>query len=174
MHWYFHVLKHYAVFRGRASRKEYWYFFGINLAVSLVLMIIDASAGVADSETGIGPLSVIYALAVGIPSLAAFVRRLHDTGHSGWWILIGIAPLVGPIVLLVFLARHGQPGENRFGPNPEEAPGVSAHAQTTREIPAAAAPATSPTAAFCIQCGTRFPTVAAFCPTCGAQRAVQG
>jgi uncharacterized membrane protein YhaH (DUF805 family) len=62
---------------------------------------------------------VIYALAVLIPGLAVAVRRLHDTDRTGWWILIGLIPIVGFIVLIVFLATDGTPGPNRYGPSPK-------------------------------------------------------
>jgi len=66
---------------------------------------------------------VIFALGALVPGLAVLWRRLHDTGRSGWWVLIGLVPLVGVIVLIVFLATDGTPGDNRYGPNPKAAPG---------------------------------------------------
>ncbi|TJY41720.1 DUF805 domain-containing protein [Cohnella pontilimi] len=63
-------------------------------------------------------LSGLYALAILLPSLAVSVRRLHDTGRSGWWLLIGLIPLIGAIILLVFTCQDSQPGDNRYGPNP--------------------------------------------------------
>ena len=69
-------------------------------------------------------LSGIYGLAVLIPGLAVAVRRLHDTGRSGWWLLIGLVPLIGAIVLIVFMATDGEPGDNAYGPNPKFAPAL--------------------------------------------------
>jgi uncharacterized membrane protein YhaH (DUF805 family) len=90
-----------------------------NVIISLVLGFIDGFVGLGDPEAGIGLLSVIYGLAVLIPSIAVGVRRLHDTDRSGWWLLISLIPLIGGIVLLVFFVLDGTPGENRFGPNPK-------------------------------------------------------
>ncbi|WP_454256564.1 DUF805 domain-containing protein [Pseudomonas sp. Marseille-Q8238] len=119
MNWYLNVLKQYAVFSGRARRKEYWMFVLFNLIVSVVLSFVDGVVGTFSVEAGIGLLSGIYALAVLIPSLAVAVRRLHDTNRSGWWLLIALVPLVGGIVLLVFLVLDSTPGDNRFGANPK-------------------------------------------------------
>ena len=119
MNWYIAVLKKYAVFTGRARRSEYWFFILFNVIISLVLGFIDGFLGLGDPEAGVGLLSVIYGLAVLIPSIAVGVRRLHDTDRSGWWLLISLIPLIGGIVLLVFIVLDGTPGENRFGPNPK-------------------------------------------------------
>jgi len=119
MNWYLGVLKKYAVFNGRARRKEYWFFALFNLLASIVLSVIDYMTGSFDAELGVGLLSGIYALAVLIPSLAVSVRRLHDAGHSGWWLLIALIPLIGAIVLLVFVLQDSKPGENQYGSNPK-------------------------------------------------------
>lgn len=119
MSWYLAVLKKYAVFSGRARRKEFWYFTLFNVIVSIVLAAVDAAIGTLNTDSGIGLLSGIYSLAVIIPSIAVSVRRLHDIGRSGWWVLIGLIPLVGAIVLLIFNVQDSQPGENQYGPNPK-------------------------------------------------------
>lgn len=122
MEWYTEVLKKYAVFSGRARRKEYWVFTLVSTVISIILGIIDASLGAAmglDDKDGIGLLGALYSLAVLLPSLAVTVRRLHDTGRSGWWILIGIVPCVGFIVLIIFLVQDSQPDANQYGPNPK-------------------------------------------------------
>jgi uncharacterized membrane protein YhaH (DUF805 family) len=119
--WYLEALKKYAVFSGRSRRREYWYFVLFNIIVSIVLGWIDALLGTRGSYAGAGLLSGIYGLAVIIPSLAVTVRRLHDIDRSGWWILIGLVPLIGVIVLLVFALQDGTPGDNRYGPNPKGA-----------------------------------------------------
>jgi uncharacterized membrane protein YhaH (DUF805 family) len=121
MNWYLEVLKKYAVFSGRARRKEYWLFVLFNLGIGLVLSFIDGVAGLASAESGYGPLGLLYTLAVLIPGIAVSVRRLHDTDRSGWWLLIGLVPLIGAIVLLVFMARDSQQGQNQYGPYPKEA-----------------------------------------------------
>ena len=119
MNWYLEVLKKYAVFGGRSRRKEYWYFFLFNILISIVLMIIDGLTGTLSLEAGMGLLGGIYALAVLIPGIAVTVRRLHDTNHSGWWLLIVLVPLIGAIVMLVFMVKDSQPGENQHGPSPK-------------------------------------------------------
>ena len=120
MNWYLEVLKKYAVFGGRARRKEYWIFALISVVISILLGFADGLLGFG-KDGGAGPLGAIYSLAVLVPSLAVAVRRLHDTGRSGWWVLIGLVPCVGFIVLIVFLAQDSQPGANEYGPNPKAA-----------------------------------------------------
>ncbi len=119
MNYYLAVLKKYAVFNGRAQRAEYWYFCLFSAIISIALIIIDIITGNFGFKSGIGLLSGIYSLAVLIPSIAVSVRRLHDTNHSGWWLLIDLIPFVGAIIILVFLIRDSQPGENQYGPNPK-------------------------------------------------------
>lgn len=119
MNWYFEVLKKYAVFNGRARRKEYWYFLLFHIIVSIVLAFIDVATGLFITEAGVGMLSSIYMLAILIPSIAVSVRRLHDTNRSGWWMLILLVPLIGPIVLIVFMVFDGKPEENKYGINPK-------------------------------------------------------
>lgn len=116
MNWYLEVLKKYAVFNGRARRAEYWWFFLFSVIISIVLSVID---GFITGPQGIGILGLIYSLAVLIPSIAVGIRRLHDTGRSGWWLLISFVPLIGAIVLIVFFVLDSQPGENQYGPNPK-------------------------------------------------------
>ncbi|MFJ4962542.1 Inner membrane protein YhaI [Streptomyces sp. ADI96-02] len=115
MNWYLDVLKNYAGFSGRARRKEYWMFVLFNFIIAVVLSAIGMAI---DTQIPY----VIYIVAIFIPSLAVFVRRLHDTGRSGWWILISFVPLVGAIVLLVFVASAGKPETNEYGVNPKLAP----------------------------------------------------
>jgi uncharacterized membrane protein YhaH (DUF805 family) len=93
----------YATFTGRASRSEYWWFALFNFIVSLVLSVLFA------------PLSVLYSLATLIPAIAIGVRRLHDIGRSGWWLLIGFVPLVGIVVLIVFFVMASEPRQNQYG-----------------------------------------------------------
>lgn len=111
MHWYIEVLKKYAVFNGRASRQEYWYFFLFNIIISSVLLIIDKVIGTSGTSAGSGLLNSIYILALFIPAIAVSVRRLHDTGRSGWWMLIALIPIIGGIVLLIIMAQPSQAEE---------------------------------------------------------------
>ncbi|MEM8859196.1 MAG: DUF805 domain-containing protein [Chloroflexota bacterium] len=118
MEWYLKVLQQYFDFSGRARRKEYWYFVLVNFGISIVLGIIDFTLFNA-AESGFSPLSSLYSLAVLIPSVAVGIRRLHDTGRSGWWLLIGLIPLIGAIVLLIFFFQDSEAGTNKWGPNPK-------------------------------------------------------
>ncbi|MEU4032615.1 DUF805 domain-containing protein [Streptomyces collinus] len=114
MNWYLDVLKKYAVFSGRARRQEFWMFALFNFIINIVLTVVDNAIG--SSIPGL-----IYALAVLIPGLAVTVRRLHDTGRSGWAILISLIPLVGTIILIVWLAGEGKAEPNEHGANPKYA-----------------------------------------------------
>ena len=115
MNWYLGCWKKYAEFSGRACRKEFWMFVLFNFLAFFALAIVDVVLGTSCALCG------LYNLAVVIPELAVLVRRLHDTDHSGWWYWICLIPLIGFIVLLVFLCSDSKPGENRFGPNPKNA-----------------------------------------------------
>ena len=119
MNYYLSVLKQYAVFSGRARRKEYWYFVLFNIIASFILGFIDGMTGTFNVEIGLGLLGSIYTLAVIVPSIAVSVRRLHDTGRSGWWFLIILIPIIGPLTLLVFFIFDSQPEENEYGINPK-------------------------------------------------------
>ena len=119
MEWFMKALKKYAVFQGRAQRKEYWYYILFFVLFAIVVSLVENTLGLADPETGSGPLSLVYSLALLVPSIAVAVRRLHDTGRSGWWILIGLIPVVGAIVLIVFYVFDSEPGDNEYGPNPK-------------------------------------------------------
>jgi uncharacterized membrane protein YhaH (DUF805 family) len=127
MNWYLQALKKYADFSGRARRKEYWFFVLFNIIISVVLTVCDVFVGTYSAAASIGILTGIYTLAVLIPGIAVSVRRLHDTGRSGWWVLIALVPLVGAIVLLIFMLIDSQPGQNAYGPSPkaEEAPAAN-------------------------------------------------
>ncbi|MGH8456964.1 MAG: DUF805 domain-containing protein [Stenotrophobium sp.] len=115
MNWYLDVLqKHYADFNGRAHRQAFWMFALINLGITIVVNVVA-------SIIHLHLLSILYALALLLPSLALGARRLHDTNRSGWWLLIGLVPLVGVIVLIVFCIQDSDPGDNQFGPSPKAA-----------------------------------------------------
>jgi uncharacterized membrane protein YhaH (DUF805 family) len=118
MDWYIAVLKKYATFSGRSRRKEYWFFALFNIIISIVLTIVDTLFGTMSVETGLGLLSGIYSLAVLIPSVAVSIRRLHDIGRSGWWLLIAFIPLLGVLVLLVFMLQDSKE-ENEYGVSPK-------------------------------------------------------
>jgi uncharacterized membrane protein YhaH (DUF805 family) len=119
MNWYLLVLKKYAVFQGRARRKEYWYFVLANIFIMIGLVLLESLILPTAPEQKLGILTGIYSLAIFIPSLAVQVRRLHDIGRTGWWLLMSLVPLIGPIVLLVFYCTDSEPGTNQYGPNPK-------------------------------------------------------
>lgn len=119
MTWFLAALKKYATFSGRAQRREYWYFFLFYTLIIVVLAVIDLLLGTFDASQGIGLFSGIFALATALPSVAVGVRRLHDIGRSGWWLLITMVPLIGVIWLLIYTARDGDPGDNEYGANPK-------------------------------------------------------
>jgi uncharacterized membrane protein YhaH (DUF805 family) len=120
MNWYLQVLKKYAVFSGRARRKEYWLFALFNMIFAVVAMIVDNAFGMTILGLPYGIITVIYSLAVIIPGLAVVVRRLHDVGKSGWMIFISLIPIVGAIWLLVLMVTDGDTGENEYGSNPKD------------------------------------------------------
>jgi uncharacterized membrane protein YhaH (DUF805 family) len=119
MNWYLEVLRKYAVFRGRARRREYWIFEVMNSVIAGALFVLAVVLGKAGYPYFLS-LPVLYLLATAIPSLSSSVRRLHDTGRSGWWLWISGIPAIGPIVVVAFMVQDSQPGENRYGPNPKE------------------------------------------------------
>lgn len=125
MNWYIKVLKQYADFEGRARRMEYWVFVLCNVAISCMISFLDIILGTIFNYSpfiidGTGILAIIYSLAVLLPSIAVLVRRLHDTGRSGYWILLSFIPLIGGIILIIFLCLPSEEGENEWGPDPFE------------------------------------------------------
>ncbi len=119
MNYYFEVWKKYALFSGRARRAEYWYFVLFNIIAYIALWIIDTLISNASAQGNFYFLTLFYDLAVILPSLAVGSRRLHDTGRSAWWLLIGLVPIAGAIVLIIFFLGDSQPGSNQYGPNPK-------------------------------------------------------
>ncbi len=113
LNWYKQVLKKYAVFQGRARRKELWSFTLINFLVCLLIMIFEYVTNT------IGIIIFIYLLAVLIPSISVTIRRLHDTNRSGWWYLTLFIPFIG-IILLIFMLQNSVEGANKYGLNPKE------------------------------------------------------
>jgi uncharacterized membrane protein YhaH (DUF805 family) len=109
---YIEVLKKYAVFTGRATRAEYWNFFVATFIVSIVVNIIESMLGLGRF------LGFVYSLATLLPSLGVGIRRLHDSGRSGWWTLLVLIPVIGWIILLIFLVADST-ADNEYGPNPK-------------------------------------------------------
>ncbi|MBO7434618.1 DUF805 domain-containing protein [bacterium] len=94
--------KAYRCFEGRARRSEYWFFFLFSLILSVIPIV-----------------NIIAGIALLIPGLSVAVRRLHDTGRTGWWLLLGCIPLIGTIILIIFFLIDSDPGDNEYGPNPK-------------------------------------------------------
>jgi uncharacterized membrane protein YhaH (DUF805 family) len=104
----------YATFSGRASRSEFWFFYLFLVIASFVAASIDTL--VLNNQNSY--LTLILFLATLIPLIAITTRRLHDTDRSGWWQLLSLIPLVGAIILIIWLCTASTPGSNRFGSNP--------------------------------------------------------
>jgi uncharacterized membrane protein YhaH (DUF805 family) len=119
MKYYLEVLKKYATFSGRARRSEYWYFVLFNFIFMLVAMGLDNLLGTTVSVLPYGYFYFALAIAMLIPGLAVFVRRMHDIGKSGWWYFIAFIPLVGAIWLLVLCCTEGVSGDNEYGADPK-------------------------------------------------------
>lgn len=135
MEWMILPLRRYAQFSGRARPKEYWMYVLFLILCAIVISIVETVLGLgtgnqwayregwmmgAGAYHSGGPLLGLFWLVTLIPSLAVAVRRLHDTDRSGWWLLIGLIPLIGAIVLLVFMIQSGTRGSNSYGPDPLE------------------------------------------------------
>jgi uncharacterized membrane protein YhaH (DUF805 family) len=116
MHWYTDVVKKYAVFNGRAARPEFWWF---ALCNAIVFVVIYAVVGIIAGRGTGQAVGDLYLLAVFLPSLGVAIRRLHDTDRTGWWYLLVFIPIIGGIVLLVFMVMASDPGSNKYGPNPQ-------------------------------------------------------
>ena len=106
---YLSALRSYAAFHGRARRREFWMFTIVNILVTIALQLVVKSH----------VPYLVYSLVVTVPTLAVTVRRLHDTSHSAWWLLFGVVPIVGQVVLFAFLLSRGEDGGNRFGQDPK-------------------------------------------------------
>jgi uncharacterized membrane protein YhaH (DUF805 family) len=134
MEYMFMPLRRYADFSGRSRRKEYWMFILFVVIVEVILYAaMFAGADLSTGQLSAGamvPLLIlmVFALGIFIPSLAVIVRRLHDQDKSGWMFLLVFIPLVGPIILIVFMCIEGTRGPNRYGPDPKEGEGAQSYA----------------------------------------------
>ncbi|GAA5119502.1 DUF805 domain-containing protein [Alloalcanivorax gelatiniphagus] len=115
------VLSKYVDFSGRARRSEYWYFALFSFLIGVATNIVDAAIGTDyEGATTGGLVNTVASLALFLPGLAVGIRRLHDTGRSGWWILLGIIPIIGWIIVIVWLCTDST-ADNQYGPNPKVA-----------------------------------------------------
>ncbi len=120
MQYYIKAIKDYAKFEGRARRKEYWMFLLFQFLFLLVAFLLDGMLGLRIGGIGYGWLYILYSLFTFLPALAVGVRRLHDVGKSGWFMLIVLVPIIGGIWLIVLYCTDGVKGPNQYGPNPKE------------------------------------------------------
>ena len=116
--------KNYATFKGRARRSEYWFIQLFLVLTNLAAFFIDLALLGGDLERimamgGGGIVGLVWILATIVPALAVLIRRLHDTDKSAWWVLIGLVPFAGGIVLLVFTVQDSTPGDNKHGASPK-------------------------------------------------------
>ncbi|WP_431099223.1 DUF805 domain-containing protein [Polaromonas aquatica] len=114
MDWYLKVMKNYFNIDGRARRTEYWMYFLVYIGIIIL-------AGILDAIIGLGLVGLLVALGHLIPSITVGVRRLHDIGRSGWFLLIGLIPFIGWIILLYWAVKEGDPQDNAYGSNPKAA-----------------------------------------------------
>ncbi len=114
INWFMSVVtQHYFDFNGRARRAEFWWYILVYLIIEVILGVIQGMVGLGTLLTG------IFGIALLLPSLGVAVRRLHDIGRSGWWILIGLVPLVGWAIIIYWYAQPGATGANAFGADPK-------------------------------------------------------
>ena len=112
--------QNYANFSDRAPRSAYWWWVLFAVLVVIIATVADFAifTDLTLSMGGIGPIYIVWTLLAFLPGLSVSVRRLHDIDRSGWWILIALVPLVGFILLIIWFASKGTPGDNQYGPNP--------------------------------------------------------
>lgn len=119
MKWFLIVMKKAFVFKGRARRKEYWMFALIAFLIGIATNVIDLLNGWMLTPA-IGVLSALFSLLIFLPNISVSVRRMHDLGYSGWWVMIILLPILGPLLLLMMFCYDGESFPNRFGPNPKD------------------------------------------------------
>lgn len=118
--WMTMALKRYSDFSGRSRRMEYWMFVVLNVVINVVASVVDGVLGMSGMVGGVyGPLTLLAMLALLIPGIAVGVRRLHDQDKSGWFLLLVLIPILGALVLLVFMFLEGTAGDNKYGPDPK-------------------------------------------------------
>ena len=114
MEWFLQVMRKFADVSGRARRKELWMF---TLVIGVANLVFNVLGRMTSLFSIVG---VLFSLVVLVPSITVSIRRLHDTGRSGWWLLLNLVPFLGWAVVIYFFVLDGQPGHNQYGPNPKE------------------------------------------------------
>lgn len=153
----------YATFSGRARRSEYWFF-----SLYHFLLVLVASFFI---QSGMGIVLICILFAVNfLPHLSVLVRRLHDTDHSGWWVWLPFVPIVGPIILIIWLCTRGTEGENRFGPiliaGDNASRPLSDKPESSAESPAMFDTSDNK---YCVSCGQSAMQTFRICPSCGGR-----
>ena len=107
--------------RGRSQRAEYWFFLLFNVIFTIILTLIDIAINnvTARFNGNFGILSLLYLVIIFVPSIAVSIRRLHDTDHSGWWILVYLIPTLGPVIFIFFALQDSDREKNQYGTNPK-------------------------------------------------------
>lgn len=118
MHWYLHTLQQYAQFRGRAPRQQYWFFVLFQVLAVLLISFCERALAIANPEILFGWFTALYLLITLLPTLAVSARRLHDSALSAWWLWLYLLPLLGCLILQLFMLRSGTLGFNRYGLDP--------------------------------------------------------
>jgi len=119
MNIYFTVLKKFSKFNGRSRMSEFWIFTLINFVFMGIALILDYAIGKILTPVPFGIIFSIYALLVFLPCLSVFVRRMHDVGKSGWFVLLSFIPVIGTVWLLALCITEGNAKRNEYGPNPK-------------------------------------------------------
>jgi len=134
MNWYLVAFNKYDDFSGRARRKEFFNFIGLNILISIGLAILDSVLGlklIRSEFIDYGPLYLIFQILIFLPTTSCAVRRIHDTGRSGWFYLLALIPIVGTIRLLIIFFEDSENNENQYGPNPKEESVISSNLQNS-------------------------------------------
>ncbi len=119
LYWTKMALSRWQDYQGRSRRREYWYFYLTSMIVGLAAQLVLGMLTPVFGSTLCTLLLLLVGIAIFIPYIAVLIRRLHDTGKSGWWALLNLIPLLGPIIIIIFTVQDSQPGGNQWGANPK-------------------------------------------------------
>lgn len=166
------VFSQYFGFEGRARRSEFWKFFLFNMIITFAGYLIGALTGAEQGSFFPMGLIGIYTLAALLPGLAVAVRRMHDTGRTGWSVLIILIPLVGVILYFVWACRDSDPGDNAYGKNPKNLFNAEVKPAARPTVEPVVKPRVEPVVPVsrttnCPACGAPVSETAAFCTRCG-------
>lgn len=165
-------LNNYAVFEGRTRRSDYWYVVLANLILESALAIFAGMFALTPLKFLFSGIASLFSLAILVPAITIAVRRLHDIGKSGPYLLFALIPIVGAIIVIVWLATDSQPGANMYGPNPKGVNYADSTYQSNTYYQNNAQSQQNDynqqtTTNFCPQCGMKVSNNDTFCPKCG-------